>query len=1512
MSNELAGRNDKYGNRYENNCIIDTIIDVVAEEILAFSFEPLGKDEVATDILITEKDGTKKFVQCKGRNANNNEWSFSALGRYKLLTRWKTHLDREQSCIVSLMSPLPFVGLEDLIKRAKNNNGNPNDFMNCQVSKSFETTEDFKKYCGQLGLDYTQEKDVAIAINYLKRTKIEMRPDENFKANILKRISVYFMGDCEKIYDCFLDLIIMGNIMSNNIDNVWLNNFFKEKNILLRDLSNDKQNFPTIQRLNNEYKNSFLPINNELILRDEVKTCINKINNEESIVIYGKSGYGKSGVVTSLIKYFEEKSILHLAVRLDKKIPTKNAQYWSEELGFNVSISYCLNAFSKNKPCVLIFDQLDALRWTQCHARDSVDVVMSLLDEIKNINNERSKKISVVLVCRTFDLENDNSFKKIIDNNWSKIEINMLNEKDVKKIVGSRYEGLNVKLKQLLKIPSNLFVWNRLSDGFKNSDILSTGNLIDKWWQDIEEVGRINGFQADVLMRARNDIFKQMNDKNRLSISRRFLDIDSNVLNFLCSKGFIVITGTDFNCNVSFSHQSIYDFYAVKKMLNEYNDGCEIVKLLGPKEKQFPMVRYQLQMFLEELYNSDINDFIKALEQIITSDEIRSYIKYVAYEVLGLVPEINEKLEKFILEYAEKNEYFDNFVNEVFMGHEAFIVLLIKNKVFHRWFKDNNKKGIVIDLLTSINDFLPMETVEFIKENMFKDKDTDLLLKRCFHHDIKFDTDELFDLRLKMYDKYADWSDFYVNLDELLKCNESRGIKLVKYLLCNTSNKRRRPRYSYNDSIEYSDDTKISGDKDVIDLLMPLIPIYYARDYNMHEWVHANYNEKNIERVTISLLKNATVNLVRRNADDFWKVFSKYLNLGSIIHNEIILYGLLNMPLSEGKKVLSYLFFSFDIDRNIFEYTSDCEESILYTKKILEKFVRTLNTEEYFKLENSILMYKPKDMVEIYKRRLSKEKTSKSVYLVFWGDLQFELLKVIPNDLLTLRANSLLQVLNRKFKSGKSYKFNKHYVKSYNVISPINNKILSDKSWLEILKNEKIVNSKENFGRVFNKSEIIESSLYEFQSSFALNIKEEPERFINLVINNKDIVLHPFIDTLFNSIAYSAKLDEIPIDLLEKMMLSFEWQNSNSRIIDICEIISRKSGAQWSDKIVVLLKNIFLNIKDKKIPMDSIVENTNDIEEAEKIENYIINTPMGNFAFALENLLYQRDELFWKFKKIIQSMIDSDDICARYSVLYILNSCLDINREWAIENIVKLFRVEENLGFRNSRNVLFFCYCNSESCRKDIIKIINSSLSINSKIIKINFSRLLVDLYVNFGEFSRYIDKLPNDETISKTVLDMLIEYLEDSDKREIVKQTIIKVLDSNNVEFNAYIMFNAKRIDVNKDSAFLLQICKKCRGKEILGAFNAFINNEAISLKDYKKYIFELAEGCIKNCSNNDYNLFWHLESLIGLIVKLFDETYEDDSENETREKCLEIWDKMFEKHIGSIRRISKNISNL
>ena len=169
MANELGGRNDKYGNRYEHNCIIDTIIDVVAEKINSFSFEPLGEDEKATDILIVENDGSKKIVQCKERNGNSNIWDFAGLNKYKLLFRWKTHLDRAENNIVALRSPLPFIELEDLGKRARNTNENPLDFYKYQIENS-SMEASFNDYCERLKLDYTNESDLRQAINYLRRT----------------------------------------------------------------------------------------------------------------------------------------------------------------------------------------------------------------------------------------------------------------------------------------------------------------------------------------------------------------------------------------------------------------------------------------------------------------------------------------------------------------------------------------------------------------------------------------------------------------------------------------------------------------------------------------------------------------------------------------------------------------------------------------------------------------------------------------------------------------------------------------------------------------------------------------------------------------------------------------------------------------------------------------------------------------------------------------------------------------------------------------------------------------------------------------------------------------------------------------------------------------------------------------------------------------------------------------------------------------------------------------------
>ena len=147
MSNEVGGRNDKLGNRYERNCIIKAILEVVEEKTKSCLFEGLGQDEIATDILVNNNDGTKKYIQCKQRNLSNDDWSFGDFNKYKLLQKWKIHLDANEKNCVALQTPITFNSLADLCRRAKDNDGDPDKFLENQIKTSEGTFSDYKKYC---------------------------------------------------------------------------------------------------------------------------------------------------------------------------------------------------------------------------------------------------------------------------------------------------------------------------------------------------------------------------------------------------------------------------------------------------------------------------------------------------------------------------------------------------------------------------------------------------------------------------------------------------------------------------------------------------------------------------------------------------------------------------------------------------------------------------------------------------------------------------------------------------------------------------------------------------------------------------------------------------------------------------------------------------------------------------------------------------------------------------------------------------------------------------------------------------------------------------------------------------------------------------------------------------------------------------------------------------------------------------------------------------------------------
>jgi len=442
---------------------------------------------------------------------------------------------------------------------------------------------------------------------------------------------------------------------------------------------------PRLKELNQIYEDTFIPLNNGLINREEFSDCRKAIDSGDSIIIHGKAGRGKSGCTIDIINYCKEKNIPYIAIKLDKQfLPKGNAEKWGNDLGLPASIAHCIHSISKNERAVIILDQLDALRWTQAHSRDALLVCAEIIKQVEALNFEREYKISIVFVCRTYDLENDNNIRSLFINSekknktiqWKMIPVNEFDEDTVKKIVGVRYSKLTNKLKDILRIPSNLYIWRQLDPDKEYSECSTASHLVSEWWKQLKEKAFEFGLSENNLNKTKEEIVSYMEKQGIMFVPKGILSANDSCLKFLSSNTFLLIQDN----KVSFAHQSILDCFLADKMLKRFYDGEDIVDIIGSKEIQTPERRYQVQMFMESLSQLDTHKFIDAGQKMFKSDQIRYFFKYVFFEVLNQIDNIDENIEYFIINNCENETYGNHIINNVILSRPQYIRLLKTKK----------------------------------------------------------------------------------------------------------------------------------------------------------------------------------------------------------------------------------------------------------------------------------------------------------------------------------------------------------------------------------------------------------------------------------------------------------------------------------------------------------------------------------------------------------------------------------------------------------------------------------------------------------------------------------------------------------------------------------------------------------------------------------------------------------------------------------------------------------------
>lgn len=1513
MPLELGGRADKAGNKYEINSIIYELLKVISEDNYSIIIEALGDDEIGTDILVTSIHGIKEHQQCKASNASKEYWDLVDLKSRNILQNWKYQLSRDEKRQVSLISPVGCKFMVDLHDRAMNTSSNFNDFYEFQIKRSSkEFWKFYENFCIGMGLETSNQNDIIRSIDLLQRINLKQISEYTLRESIQQKIGYYFCSDKEVVYNALLTLIINGDILGKEISATVLYDYFTEKKIYMRLLDRDKRLMPQISVLNQEYRRSFKSLKEGLIHRTEFNTCIDAIQKEQSFIISGNAGYGKSGCTEAILSYCESNHIPHIALKLDRKIPRKSCEIWGNDLGFPCSIAYALDSVSKGQKAIIILDQLDALRWTQANSSEALTVCMELISQIRYINYARDNKIVIVFVCREYDLHNDNNisalFKTGSDNKsgeeWKKVVVNEFDETVVKKVVGSKYNNLNLKLKRLLRVPSNLFIWQHLDKNETGDECNTTSHLIEKWYQQICKKSIQVGVQEKVVQETLDYIVEVLDRIGRLYAPVKIIKAEQIGLDYLVYSEMIVIDES----RVGFVHQSILDYFISTRMMQQFYEGIHIEKIIGPKNKQSPSKRYQVQMFLQNLLEFNSNDFLTVGKQMQESDYIRFYVKYVFYEMLGQISEPDKNVVEFILENCRDERCVDYLISNVVYGNHSYIKVLRECGLLEQWFKDEKRKNTVFTLLRSISINLDSQDIAFIKAHSLKNEEDDRNFVGCLLHDIMQESDELFELRMIFYNKYPTLAqELYIDYNSMLKHCEKRTIKLISFWVKNKITSKGKNVYHYEEElVNENDSCLLENGKYVLNELLQYVPKDDSMNISYGDWSGRFLNKQGIERAAVRLIEKANKAIITQNPDMFWEYYKPYMGKNYIVYNEIILYGLQYMPSIYSNKVIEYL--SSDINKTMFDYTSGADEQLGLAKEVIKVHTAKCDEENLRYLENAITKYISPRAVEWYNRRMDQNRTKEyaPVYWPFWGDLQYHLLRCIPLERLSKQSKNLLNVLERKF-NGQSYRYGNCDSHSGWVKSPVSGKSIGKKQWLQIITNKNLTTRKHSSWKSVNGG-FVESSFEMYSSDFHSAVKNEPELMIKMVLAHKDEIIPLYIDSMYSGAEFSENIEEVKQETWEEMFKTFPCNMESQRASYFTGIIEKSEIFSWSAEVIEQLKDIAINYtgteSEEKADLHKKLE-------CDELVSKSLNCVRGEALRAIGHLLWENKELFVEFKQVIDSFTYDRDAAVQMASFYALWPVYNIDREWSEKKILELYESDIRMaGFQDSKSMFFRLYPKyKERVLSVIMKCFQSQ---DKRLIQVG-GYSICEFFIRYNEFEEVISNIDvmSEEQVN-SILSMATLYFKYDEYRDIGKAIILKYKNSNfDVEFSLGRIFDDRLVDLKRDSDFLIEIMKANVSRRMVYSFVSFLEKNAYSFTAYAKVIITLCKNVL-SMNSEELTKKWGIENYISkLIFALYDENVNSEKEpnKDIAEKCLELWDVMFEKQIGQVRDLSHEL---
>lgn len=1522
MAYILGGIAGKLGNRYEARWLIEQYIDLLNEKNVSVQLDSINPEEHGIDVIVEKAEGNQRqcnYFQCKGRDCNFDSWTVPRLR--VVIENARKLLKDDRGAQFSIVSPLSFIAYRDFsaIFRQQEFGLDATKYVDVEKFVSHCSNE-YKNLWDNLKDVFlsSDEKPVSELLDFLHRFNVVVYPDNlDAEEKLNDHIELFLQNDVDQdMFPLLRDIAEqhLGKPMSASS----LISLLEKQGIHRRNLKGDNRILPTIQLLRNEFYESIQLIGRHLQPRQESNTILQLLKDGKNILVVGDKGSGKSVVLYEVSKKLEEQGAVCLPLRLDRHPPEHTPRKFGENLDLPESPVYCIDAVTETgQNGVLILDQVDALRWTSGACKSALDVVKRMIMEAMQLERE-NRKVSFIIALRKVDYENDPELKQWLQNqaSFSHITIPLLTPEEqlqmINRVEAGAFGHLRDRQKQLLQSPHLIHMWEQLVQSKRDVVFINEGDLCRQFIDHCVTIVAEHGFPREQTSQVLDKIVENMEQHNRIWAPSRLcspLHIQA-----LQSSGLIQIT----HDKLLFAHQSYLDYQTATKVLESEKT---IFQWLQPKRRQDLLRREQLKLVLLFLYDEDIQSLADQCDEMLRSSDIRFHLKHLILTTLGDLHPSLYLVEK-VIGWTEQSDLSEHTYLNIFWGHPLWMGELdSRNMILPMLESADVSKRKTIQTLLQAATTPPEMVLKYAATISDPCEKAKILPWSTVSH-----LDKYIDIRLSLFEEGI-IPDF-IDLKELVKSFPLETIRLLKFFFEKYRLKKKTEPYLDFDwklPEPYSKiDTQFSyhDAKSVVEVfaekhyeqlcteLLPLLVQYTSSeqmgvdDFNLVMRLHHNTvlsSRHSLFTYINELLVCATTDFAKKNPCGFYDFSSRYQPSVSSIADTMIAEAYIFLSDSYSDRVLTWLI-ERENDFIVYDWRGEGSSWAL-AKKLIERHSATCSEAVFKKLESLILNNKYSKDIEHYKNYPEGRN-----YYPFWGRVQHFLLPALDTTRTNDETKGLIGVLERRA-SVRSFGPDNISGKCYGgmVVSPIHNKQLSDRNWLDIIASRKIKEKAGFSRRQLDEKHIVHSDINSFASKLRSLAIDNPARFVKLLLSipSNVSIRREYIEAVSNATTnnnYSGTTKKsTPLDV--SLCIQF-WERYFDKLAEregrgnFCDMLKNRANETWPDQFY-----------DRLIQLAKTEDDISFYIDHDDLSMGALNTTQAKAFSTMAAFLWEHPELFQRFSLVIEECITNtenplalcniaNDVC--YATLR-LNKALAI--KWFLLAVQKEPRVVTGYVIINFMN------CTMQEYYKEYYPLITGLLTSNNKYVRKFVVSEVVARHLFYGYFNDEFSQIlqSSEETDKKTIADVLSKLAQEKKYLSIATTHLIRYVNDQDqsIRSEAWSWISPETLKYSETPPIL--------GKWIQAADQPDSHllhylSLCPTLLIFKSVIRVYVDKVTELGQDSQHYYVYH--DLPSVLLRLYEEA-KAEMDTACEDMCMDAWDKLFKSNLFNVRKLSDDLNS-